>query len=302
MTNRTEPRLSVVVPSVNGWTDLEGCLAALDSEQQSVSLEVLVPERCGDAVRAQVARRFPQVRVLPVSSNATIPQMRAMAFDAALAPTVAVIEDHVIVPNGWAQQMVQARTGNVRVVGGTLVNAATGRTIDWAAFLCEYSHLLTQLEAGEARWLMGNNTAYERALLEKCHDVVHSGQWENALHDEMRRRGVVLWCRPDIVVSHRKHYTVWEYTSQRFLYARSFAAARVRTMPSAARRLAYGAAALALPPFLFGRIVSRIWKSGLHRRELGRSLPLLTLFVFAWGVGEAAGAWFGDGDALAKVK
>jgi hypothetical protein len=110
----------------------------------------------------------------------------------------------------------------------------------------------------------------------------------------------MLWCRPDIVAHHKKHYTVREYVSQRFLYARAYAGARVSgTGP--AYRLAYGLLAFALPPVLFARIVSRVWRSGAHRGELGRSLPLLALFVIAWGLGEVVGGWFGEGDALAKV-
>ena len=301
MNDPRDAALAVVVPSVNGWSDLEAALSALERERTHVALDVLVPERCGDAVRARVAQRFPWVRVLPVPVTTTIPQMRALAFDAARAPTVAVIEDHVIVPEGWAQQLVDARRGNVRVVGGTLVNAATERTVDWAAFLCEYSHVLTQQTSGPADWLMGNNTAYDRLLLVECADVVHAGRWENALHDEFRRRGVTLWCRPEIVVGHKKHYTVGEYTSQRFLYARAFAADRVQAR-GVVSRLTYGAAALALPALLFARITARVWRSGRHRRELRRSLPLLALFVLSWGAGEVIGAWFGDGGALAKVR
>lgn len=305
MTGEGAPSLSVVVPSVNGWQDLEGCLRALEQECATVPLEVVVPERCGASVQGRCAERFPWAIVLPVSADTTIPQMRSLAFDRATAPTVAVIEDHVLVPPGWAQEMVSARSDGVRVVGGTLVNAATERTVDWAAFLCEYSHVLTQLTPGPADWLVGNNTSYERTLLDEFRGTVRTGRWENVLHDAMKQRGVVLWCAPDIVVLHKKHYTVGEYTSQRFLYARAFAADRMdgyQGIPGVVRRVLYGAAAGALPPVLYARIVSRVWKSGLHRRELLRSLPLLMLFVVAWGVGEMAGAWFGGGGALAKVK
>ena len=293
--------LSIVVPSVNGWDDLSGCLAALDRERTTTSLEVLVPERCGVAVRDAVARRFPWARVFPVSRQTTIPQMRALAFREATAPTVAVIEDHVLVPGGWAASLGTACRGEVRVVGGGVVNAATARTVDWAAFLCEYSHMLAPLPAGPAKWLTGNNTAYDRALLVECRDVVDQGRWEDVLHESIRQRGITLWCRPDIVVQHKKHYTVREYASQRFLYARAYAGARVFGQ-SPVRRLLYGGLAIALPPVLLLRIVRRVWESGAHRQELLRSMPLLLLFVIAWGAGESAGAWFGSGDALASVK
>lgn len=300
MSEAETPALSVVVPSVNGWRDLEGCLAALEQERRSLPLEVLVPERCGQSVRNAVVQRYPWVRLLPVPTGTTIPRMRALAFADARAPTVAVIEDHVLVPPGWAHQMVAARSDGVRVVGGGIVNAATEQTVDWAAFLCEYSHLLAPLTAGPAEWLTGNNTAYDRTLLEECQDVVEAGLWEDVLHQAFRKRGVVLWCRPDIVAHHKKHYTVGEYVSQRFLYARAYAGARVRGT-SLGHRLASGLLALALPPVLLTRIVSRIWRSGAHRAELGRSLPLLAVFVVAWGLGEMVGGWFGEGDALGKV-
>jgi hypothetical protein len=301
MTEQQAPVLSVVVPSVNGWSDLDGCLAALGRERVTTPLEVLVPERCGDDVRSRITQQYPWARVFPVSLTTTIPQMRALAFREAQAPNVAVIEDHVIVPPAWASHMVAARSGDVRVVGGGVRNAATVTTVDWAAFLCEYSHMLAPLPTGPADWLTGNNTVYDRALLAECRDIVDQGKWEDVLHAAFRARGITLWSRPDIVVDHKKHYTVSEYTSQRFLYARAYASARVQG-GGPARAVTYGALALALPALLYYRIVSRIWRTGAHRAELVRSLPLLLLFVSAWGLGEAAGALLGDGGALAKVK
>src|SRR6187402_700916 len=97
------PELSVVVPSVNGFGDLNDCLSALERESSSVRLEILVIERCGEAVRARLRQSFPNARVIDVEPSVTIPDMRALAFDAASAPAVAVIEDHVIVPVGWAR-------------------------------------------------------------------------------------------------------------------------------------------------------------------------------------------------------
>jgi hypothetical protein len=292
--------LSVVVPSVNGWNDLEGCLAALEEERSDAALEVLVVDRIGPELRAQVAERFPWVRVLTAAPGTTIPDMRATAFDAATAPSVAVIEDHVLVPRGWARALLQARR-TARVAAGGVRNAATARQVDWAAFLCEYSHLLPPLAGGTSEWLTGNNTVYDRTLLEEYRAVTHAGKWENHLHDALRRAGETLVCRPEIVVDHKKHYTFFEYFSQRYLYARSYAGARVAGAPPA-RRAAWGLAALALPPLLLWRVVSRSLRKQIDRGVLWRSVPLLGLFVTAWGAGELVGYWFGPGDALARVK
>lgn len=295
----TLPALSVVVPSVNGWGDLRGCLAALDRERAGTALEVLVVDRCGSAVREALDASFPWARLLTVSPDQTIPQMRALAFDAATAPSVAVIEDHVLVPAGWAQALLAARE-TALVVGGGVRNAATDTLLDWAAFLCEYSHLLPPLAAGESKWVTGNNTVYDRALLNSHREVTHAGRWENYLHDTLRAEGVALVCRPDIVVDHKKHYTFYEYFSQRYLYARSYAGARVADA-SPARRVMFGLAALALPPLLLWRTVSRTLQKQVDRRLVWQTVPLTALFVCAWGAGEVVGYWFGAGDSLRKV-
>ena len=296
----TAPALSVVVPSVNGWSDLRGCLEALEAQQKDVALEILVADRCGEPLRGELARAFPAVRLLPAEPGTTIPDLRAMAFGAATGRAVAVIEDHVLVPEGWARQMLAALNGEERVVGGSVENAATTRLVDWAAFLCEYSQLIPPLSEGPVPGLTGNNTIYPRALLERFREATRAGRWENYLHDVLREAGVTLVQRPEIRVGHKKHYTVWEYVSQRYLYARSYAGARVAGAPLA-RRLAYGLAAFALPPLLFVRIVRTIWGKGRHRRELLLSLPLLAVFVCSWALGEVIGYWFGPSDALAKV-
>jgi hypothetical protein len=294
------PALSVVIPSVNGWADLAGCLKALERQETPAAMELLVPERCGPAVRETIARHHPGVRVLPVAPGTSIPAMRALAFAAARAPTVAVLEDHVRVPPDWAGKVLEARAAGVRVIGGTVTNAATERLVDRAAFLCEYSQLAAPLEPGPATWLTGNNTAYDRSLLVELRELLAEGRWEDALHDALRARGVTLWCRPDLTAEHKKHYTVGGYLSQRFLFARAYAALRLRNT-GWLRRLGRGLLAAGLPPVLLGRIVARVWRGKAHRRELVPSLPLLLLFVAGWGAGELVGAWFGEGNALARV-
>ncbi len=292
--------LSVVVPSVNGLGDLIGCLTALQAQSADVSVEMLVVDRMGDAVRSEIARRFPSARVLAVPASTTIPRMRQVAFEAATGDAVAVIEDHVVVPPGWARALLDARRETGAVVGGSIDNAARTSVVDWAAFLCEYSHCITPLPAGPTSALPGNNVVYDRALLLRYRDTLAAGKWENHLHDAMHRDGVPMVLRPEIGVGHKKHYTVGEYLSQRFLYARSYAGERVKGMPLA-KRLAYGAAAFALPPLLMYRTVARVLAKRRYRVQLVLSIPLLVLFIMSWTAGEVVGYWTGPADSLSRV-
>jgi hypothetical protein len=297
--SETEPALSVVVPSVNGWSDLSGCLAALAAQDAGVAIEVLVADRVGESVREPLRRSFPQVRLIAAATATTIPELRALAMDVARGRVVGVIEDHVLVPPDWARRMLAEQAAGADVVGGSVVNAATERLVDRAAFLCEYSQSLRPPE-GPADWVTGNNVTYRTALLTSHRAAWHAGRWENHLHDELRRDGVVLVSRPAISVGHKMHYTVGSYLHQRYLYSRSYAGMLARGA-GPARRLAMGLASFALPPVLLARILSRVWASPEHRADLLRSLPLQALFTVGWAAGEVAGWWLGPGDALQRV-
>jgi hypothetical protein len=291
----------VVVPFVNGPADLRRCLAALQRERAAHPLEVIVVERLGGEAPAGVAREFPWVTVLSAPPATPIPRLRELGFEAARAPAVAVIEDHVIVPPGWVGQLLAARAAGELVIGGAVRNEATEKLVDWAAFLTEYSQLLPPLPAGPVAGLPGNNTLYDRSLLGGYRGVIAEGGWEDRLHAAMRRDGVDLVSHPEIVVGHRMHYTVWLYTTQRYLYSRSFAGARVRGARFA-RRAVMGLAAIALPPILFWRIVSAVWRKGGHRGRLVASMPLIAWFTLAWAAGEMVGYWLGPGDAFGRVR
>ena len=238
--------------------------------------------------------------MIATPAGTTIPRMRELAFRAATGDAVAVIEDHVVVPPGWARALLEARRETGAVVGGSIDNAARDSIIDWAAFLCEYSHCITPLPTGPTNSLPGNNVIYDRALLERYRATIADGKWENHLHDTMHRDGVPLVLRPEISVGHKKHYTVGEYLSQRFLYARSYAGARVSGMPFA-KRFSYGAAAFALPPLLMYRTLARVLAKRRYRAQLVASIPLLVLFIASWTAGEIIGYWAGPSDSLGRV-
>lgn len=296
-----QPEVTIVIPSVNGVSDLSGCLTSLSLAASTARMEVIVADRCGGALPDFVRRNFPWVRILSAPPDTPIPDLRAAAIDAATSESIAVIEDHVQVPPTWARAMLDAQARNGPVVGGVVVNAATSTVVDRAAFLCEYSHLLPPLPAGPTATLAGNNVIYDRSLLRSHRHLLGHGLWEDHLHDGLRRSGIVLFCCPDIQVAHKQHVRFFEYLSQRYLYARSYAGARVAAK-SVIARFAYGAAAVGLPPVLLTRIVLRIWRRPAYRAEVWTCWPLFVPFVTAWALGEVVGAWFGSGRSLSRVR
>jgi len=295
--------LSVIIPSVNSYQDLKGAVAALEAQESIEGVEIIVIDRLGEHVREQVRQNFPGTVVIPVPPGTTIPKMREIGTKAVSAgvEAVGVIEDHVIVPSDWARRMLDALAEGHDVVGGAIENAATESYMDWSAFLCEYSGSLPPVPAGPQQGVPGNNVLYRREVLDRYHSVLEEGKWENRLHDAMREDGVELIMRPDIIVGHKMHYTFGLYFTQRYLYSRSYAGARVKDAPLS-KKLAMGAAACALPPLMFFRTLKTVWGKGVHKDHLIKSIPVLIPFCIAWGAGEVVGYVFGAGNALSKVR
>jgi hypothetical protein len=304
------PSLAVVIPSVNGVDDLARTLHALDLERAATPLEVVVVDRLGQALRDEVQRRFPWVTIIPVAPDLPIPQMRAEGIARTGAPAVAILEDHVLVRPGWAQAMLASLSPSTPVVAGALENAATDTVADWAAFLCEYSHVLPPLPSGTVASLPGNNTVYRRDVLTRHVDLLRGGAWEDELHRAIQADGHLLTSRPEIVADHRKHFSVGEYASQRFLYSRAYAGRRsgggggggAREGGTLGRRVGLALKSLALPVVLFLRISRRVAARPGYRRKLASSLPLLALFTVVWAAGELVGYVAGGGDSLSKVR
>lgn len=301
-TGTTAPELSVIIPAVNGKAPLLECLDALHHNAGAgITFEILVVERCGEDVRRALAAQAPGVRVIPVASDTTIPQMRAIGFAHSTGAAVAVIEDHVIVPSRWVTQLLQALSDGAEVVGGSVFNAATTTTVDWAAFLCEYSHLLAP-EAGQSvQRITGTNVAYRRDLIRRYAPVLAEGKWEDHFHDAMRRDGIALTCVPEISVGHKMHYRMSEYLAQRFLFSRALSGSLSTDLTAVRRALGVMKSAV-LPPILLARIVRRVLATHRHRYELLTSAPLIAIFVCAWALGEAVGYAAGPGDSLARVR
>jgi len=294
--------LSVVIPAVNGWPALKECLTALLRQDSAHPLEILVADRTGGAHSHGAHRLDPAIRILPAEPTTSIPRLRAQAIRAATAEIVGVIEDHVVVPSSWVDRMLAVHRRGARVVGGPIVNGATERTVDWAAFLCEYHASLRPRPAGEVHWLPGNNVTYRRDLLLPHLDLLDAGGWEDALHNALRAEGASLIYDPDVAVRHCMRYESGrEYVHQRFLYSRAFAGARLEDR-STARRLAHAFAALGLPAILLARVAREVLTHPVPRPPLARPLPLIVVFVLAWAVGEVVGALRGPGDALERIR
>lgn len=294
----TPPLLSVVVASVNGFPYLEECLDSLTDRCPEV--EIVVADCTDEQTRRRVRERWPEVRLVPFERPTPVPVLRAAGIAAAQAPHVALIEDHCVVRNGWAAQLLAAHRAGRAVVGGPIRNGSTERIRDWAAFFFEYSAYMEEGPAGAVEDLPGMNVSYDRRAIAAIDDLLREGKWESWLHARLRACGFELFLDPKAPLDHVKDFGFLEFAAQRFHYARAFAG--MRNADLGPRRILYALGGPALVPLLYLRIARNVLRRRRHRREFLLATPLILVYTIITAGGEAVGFALGGGRSLLRVK
>jgi glycosyltransferase involved in cell wall biosynthesis len=298
-----KPALSIVIASVNGYRYIAQCLRSLEKQRAKEHAEVIVAECSGDDTAHWVAEEYPHVKVIPISTPRSIPELRSIGIREAKADIVATAEDHCLFDEHWYAQILKAHQANPQpAIGGAVENGSRERLVDWAAYICEYGKFMLPFAPGSSTDLPGPNVSYKRDILEQtCGDLLDRGVWENVLHGRLLSWGMELRLDPSIVVYHAKTFGFWEFLTQRYYFGRSYAAVRVATAPRRVR-LFFVAISLLLPPLFLWRYARYFVAKRRFIKEVLKTFPLLVLFAVAWSVGEFFGYAFGDGGASLRVK
>lgn len=266
--------------------------------------EIVIADRIGDAVSDRIRREHPQVKLIPCSPNASLPEMRTLAFEASSGQIVAVTEDHCIPCPGWVEQVrdaFRAASPEVVAVGGSVINGVTDRPLDWATFLCEYSAFIPPMSEGDTQVLPGMNVAYRRRAIEQApRDLLTKGFWETTLHPRLLADGGKFLMVNALRMEHAKRFSLRLFLAQRFLYSRYYSGIRFRQAPLA-KRLAAAIGCLMLPPLLLARATKSASSKG-KGPEFRRALPHLALMMLVWSWGESVGALLGPKDSLARIE
>jgi hypothetical protein len=279
-------------------------IEALDPAVGGEPCEIVISDRLQDKLTDRIRRDYPLVKLIDCPAEMSLPEMRALAYEASTAPIVAVTEDHCVPTPGWAKTIKAAfdQGGPELVaVGGSVVNGVTDTGLDWATYLCEYSFFSPPVAEGESAVIPGMNVAYRRSALQSVpRDLLTSGFWETTVHPVLLERGGRFLSLNELVMLHKKRFSWRLFASQRFIYSRYYAGRRFgeAALP---KRLAASLASLALPPLLLVRAVQAARRKGLGR-EMWRATPYLLPLYCIWAIGESVGALRGPGRALAMIE
>ena len=290
------PDLTVVVTSTWDPSYLKSCLESLRS--QTSPAEVIVAGSGSEGLPETLCREYPELTFLNCPPSTPPPGIRCLAMRAARGRVVALTKAVGRVPRDWCSNIIRLHQENDQVIGGAIEFASLDNGPNWAAFLCEYSHLLPGAIRGVD--LASSNISYKRRLLEQNWDLFGSGEWETLIHWKLQRRGVRFLPVPELVVSYHQQFQFCEFLRQRYYFARSFAEMRSR-QTGWWRRILRAAGSPLLPLLFFSRISRNVISRPGYRWALARSLPFLIPCLLIGAAAELCG-YLHDSDCSDKVR
>lgn len=300
------PVLSVVAVVVSdtvgrgaGLGPLTGCLEALERQIDAPETEIVVPHLPREEEAEELdllARRFPRVRFLAVrdvpppvgASREHHDVLRARGLAAARGEIVALLEDHARPDPRWCRHVVEAHRLPHAAIGGAIENGID-RPLNWAVYFCDFHRYVSPVRAGATEFASDANVSFKRRSLEAIRPVWEASFHEPAVNAALAAKGETVALSPDlVVVQHREGLRPLEALKERFVWGRSYAAARTAAV-TRERRFTLIATSPALPLLLTTRMARTVAERGRLRRVFVRALPWILLLTSSWSLGELTG-------------
>jgi len=296
------PVLSVVVALISGRrADLDRCLTALENQRDSPSIEILVPFDRALKEISTLSETHPGARFLEVegldtekaragASREHHDTLRTIGLRAARGRVICLTEDHAIVSETWCGDMLRLldEHQNVAAIGGA-VECRSDRLLNWAVYYCDFGRYQNPLPIGPAAYVSDSNVAYRREALEAVSEAWAGDYHETVVHWALVEKGFELWLHPGSQVwQARSGLTLGKALRERYVWGRSFAGTRARTI-GPARRIVYAILSCLLPFVLTLRVTRESVKRKRYLGRLFAALPLILILHGVWALGEGVG-------------
>ena len=120
------PEISIIIVSFNARADLERCLESLHAPRPAAAHEILVVDNGSTDGSVAGTRRWPDVRVIEVGSNAGFARANNIGIRASAGANLLLLNSDTVVPAGAIDGLLAELTRHpaVAVVGPRLVDAA----------------------------------------------------------------------------------------------------------------------------------------------------------------------------------
>lgn len=297
-----QPSLSVYTIAWQQPADCAAVISDLKRQTARERIELILVTPPSGVVDEAWFDGFGARRHVALPSIASFGATAAEAVRAARAPYVTYAEEHASFEPDWAARLLAAHAQGHDVVSFSMANANPRTLVSWAHLYGQFAHVVAPATSGECAMLGGHHISYRRDVLLGYGDALPAVlENEAALCLDRTHKGRRPYLAGDAVSYHVNMSRLRSYIALDFVGQRGFAAARARLGRwSAARRLAYAAAAPVIPFVRLRRIVHHIRRTGRARQLLPRILAPIACALACGAAGEAAGYVFGAGDSATR--
>ena len=299
------PALAVVTVTADRYATVRRTLRHLREQTVSDRIEILLvgphADSFAELTAAEVAG-FAGCQTLVAGPIQEVERAFALGVQAARAPVVALLENHVYPEPTWAAAILRAHEGPWVAVGSIIGNANPASATSWVEHFLTYAFDDVTAAGGEVPRVARNNTTFKRAaLLEFGRQLPDALARDGGMLEELTRRGYRFYREPTARMVHLNPSRLAPMLRLRVLSARAFAATRARTGQwSPVRRLVY---ALASPVFPLLRLRA-LWphlRRHPQRHVFVRIAPLFAIALALDALGQALGFALGAGESAVRA-
>lgn len=286
-----KPELSVIIASYNAETTIKDCLKSLADQIGGHSFETIVVDSSTDRTPEIVTSHFPQVRFFHFDQRKYCGDARNIGISKAKADIVAFIDADCKAKKNWVQEILKAHQSDSPAIGGVIEVGNPNSFVGWASYFCEFSRWMPGTQAGWMNDIAGANMSYKKYIFNTYGDFVKGTYCSDTdFHWRLENEGCFLRFMPSIIVSHNNIDRLNRLLKHEFFHGRCFARVRVRAKSFTRwKRFLYALFSPLIPFRLLVKVGSNNLKSKIYFNQFLKSLPLLTMGIVCWCMGEAIG-------------
>lgn len=294
------PPISVTVSTVQGWPDVQVTIMKAANSARRAGGDLVVTD--GSGLPAPSAAELGAGVTWAQFPGESVFQLRERGYRLATGSLVAITEDHVHVAEDWAERLVAAHAAHpdALAIGGSVLNAATNGTMDWASFLIVQAPVAAPIRSGRATRLSGAvNVAYKRAAIVDIESFEGLGAMDGLHQKGLLASGATLINDDSIRVLHDQSLGFRGTTAIHYNAGRTMSGFRRTRMTGVDVLRIIGAAFV--PLARYARTVQLLAPRG-YGGLLARSTPAILWLLYSQGVGQFVGYIAGPGDSPQKVQ
>jgi glycosyltransferase involved in cell wall biosynthesis len=270
------------------------CLKAIENQRTDASIEVVVVDNSVDDTPDIIRREFPNAKFIEADRHKLIPELWGIGISESTGDCLALTTTHFVPSETWTREILKAHQRPHSGVGGAIENDANAGIVSWAIYFCRYSPYMLPFAESDVSDFAADNASYKRRDLERVTSSMSDGFWETFVHREMLKEGLSLIKLPDIIVYHQNSFSFSGFKNQRYWHGRQFGTQRAGNI-SMAKRTALILASPLIPLLYLSRISRRVFARKRNLGKLIAALPILSLFLLSWSLGELSGyVWRGN--------